>query len=85
MKIRRTPNETKFLKSIGSAIRTFRLERKLTQEDLGELADVNPKYIGELERGEKNPTVIILNRLAVAGDINLCDFFVAERKELDGF
>lgn len=75
MKIRRDINETEFLRFLGGSLRTFRMKRKLTQEQLGELALINPKYIGEMERGEKNPTAIVLHRLAMAFDITLPDLF----------
>ncbi len=62
MKMKRRSGEVEFLNALGKAIRTYRVERHLTQERLGDIAGVNPKYIGELERGEKNPTAIILHK-----------------------
>jgi DNA-binding XRE family transcriptional regulator len=38
---------------IGDAIRLYRSKANLTREKLAELVDLNPKYIGEVERGEK--------------------------------
>ena len=45
----------------------------MTQERLGELADLNPKYIGEVERTEKTISVDALSRIAVALKVRLRD------------
>ena len=45
----------------------------MTQERLGELADLNPKYIGEVERMEKTISVDALARVAKALNIKLRD------------
>lgn len=38
----------------------------MTQEQLGELAHIHPKYISEIERGIKCPTLNIIYQLANA-------------------
>ena len=60
-------------KSLGQAIRNYRKKAKLTQERLGELADLNPKYIGEVERMEKTISVDALARIASALKVRLRD------------
>lgn len=45
----------------------------MTQERLGELANLNPKYIGEVERTEKTISVDALARIAVALRVRLRD------------
>jgi transcriptional regulator with XRE-family HTH domain len=40
--------------------------RRITQEQLGERAGISYKYLGEIERGEANPTFDVLYRLAKA-------------------
>jgi XRE family transcriptional regulator, regulator of sulfur utilization len=62
-------------KALALAIRRYRREAKLTQERLGELADLNPKYIGEVERMEKTISVDALARIAHALKISLRDLF----------
>ena len=47
----------------------------MTQEQLGELADLNPKYIGEVERMEKTISVDALARIAAALKVDLRDLF----------
>jgi len=58
------------LHGLGRRLRAARQRRNLSQETLGELAGLNPKYIGQLERERKNPTVAVLIRLAVALDVD---------------
>lgn len=60
-------------KSLGQAIRNYRKKAKITQERLGELADLNPKYIGEVERMEKTISVDALARIAAALKVRLRD------------
>lgn len=42
-------------KLAGTRIRGFRKEKRLSQEELAEKCSLHPTYIGQLERGEKNP------------------------------
>jgi DNA-binding XRE family transcriptional regulator len=60
-------------KSLAQAIHQYRKKAKMTQERLGELADLNPKYIGEVERMEKNISVDALARVAKALKVRLRD------------
>jgi XRE family transcriptional regulator, regulator of sulfur utilization len=62
-------------RSLAQAIRHYRKKAKLTQERLGELAELNPKYIGEVERMEKNISVDALARIAKALQVRLRDLF----------
>ena len=53
----------KHRKLLGQAIRQYRKQVNLTQEQLGEKAGLNPKYIGEVERAEKNISFDALMRI----------------------
>jgi transcriptional regulator with XRE-family HTH domain len=41
------------------------------QEKLAEKADVHPTYIGKIERGDMNPSVVFLEKIAKAFNISL--------------
>ena len=60
---------------LAEAIRYYRKRMNLTQEKLGELADLNSKYIGEVERCEKTISVDALSRIAIVVKIPLSDLF----------
>lgn len=62
-------------KLLAEAIRYHRKNAKLTQEKLAERADLNPKYIGEVERGLKNISVDALIRIAGATKVPIQEFF----------
>ena len=63
------------LGQIGSRVRHLRKEHGLSQEDLGERAGLSYKYIGEIERGQTNPTVDVLFRIASALNVQLDELF----------
>jgi transcriptional regulator with XRE-family HTH domain len=67
---------------LGRRIRALRLRRELTQEALGEQAGVNYKYLGAVERGERNPSVKQLRAIAAALGVELQDLVVVEQEEL---
>lgn len=49
---------------LGRNLRRIRLERGYSQEDFAEVLDVHRTYLGALERGERNPTLRTVERLA---------------------
>ncbi len=50
---------------IGRRIRARRVELRLTQEKLAEMAGISASFVGHLERAEKTPSVDTLARLCV--------------------
>ena len=51
---------------LGAALQKQRLNRGLTQAQLAEFADLSLKYVGEIERGEANTSLEVLERLSIA-------------------
>ena len=62
-------------KIIGEAIRRYRKQAEFTQEELAERVDLNPKYLGEVERGEKIISIEALLRIAKAVKVPTGKFF----------
>lgn len=60
-------------KLLGEGIRRYRKVAGLTQERLAEKVDLNPVYMGQIERGYKVPTVDVLLRVAKALNVRLRD------------
>lgn len=68
-----------FLSNLGKTIRQTRRTKKMTQEDLAELAGVNAKYLGEVELGKANPTVLFLLKVAGALGMEMTDLFLGSQ------
>lgn len=51
---------------VGRNIRRLRLEAKLTQEQLAFAAEIDLTYVGGIERGRRNPSMLVLVRIAHA-------------------
>jgi XRE family transcriptional regulator, regulator of sulfur utilization len=54
------------LKILGDAIRQYRCQAGLSQEELAEKADLHPVYVGKIERGEQWISLHALLRVAKA-------------------
>ena len=72
---------------LSKRIRSLRTSKKLTQQELGEKANIDYKFLGQIERGEKNPTFKTLVKIAEALNIELPELFrfeleLTDRKEI---
>ena len=62
-------------KQLGMRIKYLRSLKKWSQEDLALEANVNKNYLSDLERGERNPTIKVLEKIAKAFGISLSELF----------
>ena len=68
---------------LGVRVRDLRKERGLTLEELAGVSGVSRAMISKLERGEKNPTLVIAARLAEGLGVSLSRLAgVEERREV---
>jgi transcriptional regulator with XRE-family HTH domain len=70
--------EPRLAKVIGARVHAKRLAAGLSQEQLGEHADIHRTYIGAVERGEKNVTVVTLAKIARALRCKLTDLLAGD-------
>jgi len=55
---------------LGSKIRQARKAKGYSQEQLAELAEIAPNYLGEVERGQKMPRMDVFVRIIKALDVS---------------
>ena len=70
---------------IGRLLKYYRALHNLTQSEVAELAGINEKYLGRIERDESVPTIEKIEQLCHAFDIRLSDFLMIspDRLSLD--
>ncbi|WP_374453730.1 helix-turn-helix domain-containing protein [Phenylobacterium sp.] len=61
---------------VGRNIRRLREERGLTQEKLAVDAGIDLTYLGGIERGKRNPSLLVIVRIAGALDVLPRDLLV---------
>ncbi|WP_308722323.1 helix-turn-helix domain-containing protein [Paenibacillus polysaccharolyticus] len=71
------------LKLVGARIRALRKERGYSQESLGEKGGFHFSYIGQIERGEKNVSLVNLAKIAESLDVNLIQLFAYVDEEFE--
>lgn len=62
--------EKELLTKVGNRIRALRLKSGLSQEKLAFASNLDRTYIGSVERGERNISIINLNKISTALNIN---------------
>jgi len=67
----------------GRRLRRLRSQRRLTQQALGDKAGLSYKYVGAIERGEENPSLKVVAKLATALRLELGDLFEFEHEETE--
>lgn len=60
----------------GLAVRKRRQELGISQEDLADRANLHRTYIGDVERGLRNISIVNIERIALALEISVADFFL---------
>jgi transcriptional regulator with XRE-family HTH domain len=56
---------------LGKNVRRLRQQRGLTQEQLAFEAEIDLTYMGGIERGERNPSLLVMARIAEALSVPL--------------
>ena len=68
-------------KALGNRIKALRKLKGWTQEKLAEQAGVSIQHVGEIERGDGNPTLQSLDRLAKGLGVSVSYLLAVEEEE----
>ncbi|HML07287.1 MAG TPA: helix-turn-helix domain-containing protein [Xanthobacteraceae bacterium] len=58
-------------KVLGRNVKRLRLQRAMTQEELAFEAEIDLTYMGAIERGRRNPSLLVMARIAKALSVTL--------------
>lgn len=61
--------------AFGKRVRELRKANNWTQEKLAEISGLHPNYIGMVERGERNPSLVNIEVLAKAFGVSISEVF----------
>jgi XRE family transcriptional regulator, aerobic/anaerobic benzoate catabolism transcriptional regulator len=75
--------EADFLEKVGRQVRELREERGLTRRSLANQADVSERYLGQLETGEGNVSIMLLRRLALVLNVPISELLEIEPEQLE--
>ncbi len=68
-------------KEFGSAIRSARIENKLTQEKLAELLGVTPVHVKQIEAGTRLPSLEVLYNIAITLNFSVDGVFFPNKTD----
>jgi len=68
---------------LGRVIRRLRTERGISQEGLAAISGVDRTFMGEIERGEANPSFEVLQRIASGLTVQLSELIRQYESETD--
>jgi transcriptional regulator with XRE-family HTH domain len=66
------------LEALGERVQTLRIGRDLTLRELADRSDVSVSMLSSVERGEKAPTVVVLDRVAAGLGVSLASLVAAD-------
>jgi transcriptional regulator with XRE-family HTH domain len=69
-------SEDSILRAWGAVIRRYRLWKSMSRRELAHRAGISPVFLGEIERGEKDPSSRSLCQIAAALDAPLSELYL---------
>ena len=58
---------------VGLNVQKARRARGVSQEELAHLAEMHQTYLSGVERGKRNPSILVLDRIATALGLDIAD------------
>jgi transcriptional regulator with XRE-family HTH domain len=71
-------DDRRYLQQLGFKVREARIARKLTQADLADRCGLHRTFVGSVERGERNLSVLNLRRFARHLRVRAADLLPAQ-------
>lgn len=59
----------------GIKVKKFRTDKGWSQEKLALNADLDRTYIPSIEKGERNVSIVVIEKIAIALDVDIKEFF----------
>jgi transcriptional regulator with XRE-family HTH domain len=59
----------------GNAVRKLRTQKNISQEDFADICGLHRTYISDIELGKRNLSLDNIERIAIALNMSLSDFF----------
>jgi len=69
-------NMSNIKKQFGARLRSLRIGKELTLEDLSDISGLHSTYIGSVERGERNISLEAIERLTKGLQVEMFELFV---------
>lgn len=68
-------DDRRFLRTLGQRLRQYRLDRQWTQAELARRCELHRTFVGSVERGERNLSILNLRLIARVLRVSLADLF----------
>ena len=74
--------DAQFLEALGKHVRELRVQRGMTQRLLAQQANVSERYLGQLESGDGNISIVLLRRIASALQVSLSELLLSTPQQI---
>ena len=74
--------KSKIVRQFASRLREMRMAKGLSQEALADEAGLHRTYVGSVERGERNISLVNVERLAKALGLSVCELLFDVRSRV---
>ncbi|WP_438966454.1 helix-turn-helix domain-containing protein [Flavobacterium sp.] len=61
--------------NFGNKVKEYRLQKGLSQEAFAHIAELDRTYISSIEKGERNVSIVVIEKIATALDIEIIKLF----------
>ncbi len=78
----RSAIKSPIVRQFAFRLREVRLAQGLSQEALADRADLHRTYVGSVERGERNVSLVNVERLAKALNLTVCELLCGARSRV---